>query len=58
MLKDTDWNTMEFKLFDEENISLFFNLKNNFDYLKENAKDEEKIEIYDSDLNYIIELIL
>ncbi len=20
-LKDTDWNTMEFKLFDEENIS-------------------------------------
>ena len=58
MLKDTDWNTMEFKLFDEENISLFFNLGNNFDYLKVNAKDEEKIEIYDSNLNFIIELIL
>ena len=49
---------MEFKLFDEENISLFFNLGNNFDYLKINAKDEEKIEIYDSNLNFIIELIL
>jgi serine/threonine protein kinase len=52
-LKDIDWNTMEFKIIDEENIPFVPNPGDNFDYLKVNVKEEEKIELYDSYLNYI-----
>jgi serine/threonine protein kinase len=52
-LKDINWNTMEFKIIDEENIPFVPNPGDNFDYLKVNAKEEEKIELYDSYLNYI-----
>lgn len=52
-LKGTDWNTMEFKILDEEKIPFAPNPGDNFDYLKVNAKEEEKIELYDSYLNYI-----
>lgn len=52
-LKDVEWNTMEFKIIDEEKIPFVPLPGDNFDYLKVNAREEEKIELYDSYLNYI-----
>ena len=52
-LKDIDWDTMEFKLFNEEDISFVPLPGDNFDYLKVNIKDNEKIELYNSYLKYI-----
>ena len=44
---------MEFKIIGEESIPFVPNPGDNFDYLKVNAKEDEKIELYDSYLNYI-----